>query len=136
MPLKNDLTSQRKKEHIDLCLNSRVQFKQKSNGFDQYDFIHHAATEVDPAKISFESRFFKKKINYPFLISCMTGGTSEAEKINERLAIVAADLNIILGVGSQRQALENKQFHKSYQIIRKRAPHIPILGNIGAAQLV
>lgn len=136
MPLKNELTSQRKKEHIDLCLTSDVQFKQKTNGFEQYDFIHYAATEVDLNKISFETRFFKKRINYPFLISCMTGGTAEAENINERLAEVASGLNIILGVGSQRQALENKEFHKSYRIIRKRASGIPILGNIGAAQVV
>jgi isopentenyl-diphosphate delta-isomerase len=66
----------------------------------------------------------------------MTGGTSEAENINSRLAEVANHLNIILGVGSQRQALENKNYHKSYRVIRDKAPKIPILGNIGAAQLV
>jgi isopentenyl-diphosphate delta-isomerase len=40
-----------------------------------------------------------------------------------------------LGVGSQRQALENKEYHKSYKIIRQNAPKIPILGNIGASQI-
>jgi len=66
----------------------------------------------------------------------MTGGTSEAEKINERLASIAEEIKIPIGVGSQRQALENKEYHNSYKIIRKTAKNIPVLGNIGAAQLV
>ena len=41
-------------------------FKMKTNGFDHYEFIHDAATEVELDKISFETKFFKKKINYPF----------------------------------------------------------------------
>ena len=40
-------TSRRKKEHIELCLTDDVAFKSKTNGFDKYDFIHNAITEVD-----------------------------------------------------------------------------------------
>jgi isopentenyl-diphosphate Delta-isomerase len=126
---------QRKKEHLELSMTDKVSFKDKTSGFDRYEFEHYAITEVDIKKISFKTKFFKKEINYPFLISCMTGGTSEAERINERLAIAANNLNIPLGVGSQRQALENKLYHGSYKTIRKNAPKIPILGNIGAAQI-
>ncbi|MHB1686017.1 MAG: type 2 isopentenyl-diphosphate Delta-isomerase [Ignavibacteriaceae bacterium] len=129
-------TSQRKKEHLQLCLTGEVSFKEKRNGFDNYDFKHYAITEVDIRKISFKTIFFEKKINYPFLISCMTGGTEESENINAKLAIAANELNIPLGIGSQRQALESNSYHKSYKIIRKNAPRIPILGNIGASQLV
>ncbi|MCX6150272.1 MAG: type 2 isopentenyl-diphosphate Delta-isomerase [Ignavibacteriales bacterium] len=127
--------SLRKKEHIELSLTDKVAFKEKSNGFDKYDFEHYAITEVDIKKIDFGTKFFHKKIKLPFLISCMTGGTPEAENINEKLAIAANSLQILLGVGSQRQALENKLYHKSYKVIRKHAPNIPILGNIGAAQV-
>ncbi len=57
-------TSQRKKEHIQLCLTDDVAFKSKSNGFDKYDFIHYAITEVDISKISFQTKFLSHKINY------------------------------------------------------------------------
>ncbi|MEJ2616603.1 MAG: alpha-hydroxy-acid oxidizing protein [Ignavibacteriaceae bacterium] len=130
-----DLTSQRKKEHIELCLTDEVAFKEKTTGFEKYDFEHYAITEVDITKIDFHAKFFTKKINYPFLISCMTGGTSKAEDINAQLSIAANQLNIPLGVGSQKQALENTNYHKSYKIIRQNAPDIPILGNIGASQI-
>lgn len=129
-------TSKRKKEHIELCLTDEVSFKSKSNGFEKYDFEHYAITEVEISKISFRTFFLNKEIDYPFLISCMTGGTSEAENINAQLSIAANKLNIPLGVGSQRQALENKSYHNTYKIIRRNAPSIPILGNIGASQIV
>lgn len=131
-----DQTAKRKREHLELCLTDDVQFKSKTNGFEKYDFIHCAITEVEIDKINFETKLFNKKISYPFLISCMTGGTGEAEKINERLAIAAEELNIAIGVGSQRQALENQKYINSYKAIRRNAPTAPILGNIGAAQVV
>jgi len=131
-----DSTSKRKKEHLELSLTADVSFKTKTNGFDNYEFIHDATTEVELDKISFETKFFRKKINYPFIISCMTGGTEEAENINAQLAIVAEELKIPIGVGSQRQALENENFRNTYDIIRKNAKSVPILGNLGAAELV
>jgi isopentenyl-diphosphate delta-isomerase len=65
----------------------------------------------------------------------MTGGIGASESINAKLSVAANEMNIALGVGSQRQALENKSFHNTYKIIRQNAPGIPILGNIGAAQI-
>ncbi len=131
----DSITSKRKKEHLELCLTNDVAFKTKTNGFEKYDFIHNAITEVDITRINFETKFLKKKISYPFLISCMTGGVEAAESINARLSVAANELNIALGVGSQRQALENKSFHQTYKVIRQNAPNIPILGNIGSPQV-
>jgi len=136
MSVNSNTLSQRKKEHIELCLTDKVAFKEKTAGFEKYEFKHYAITEVDEDKINFTTDFYGKKISYPFLISCMTGGAMEAENINAQLADAANNLNIAIGVGSQRQAIENKEFNKSYKIIRKKAPKIPVLGNIGAAQIV
>ncbi|MFC2094540.1 type 2 isopentenyl-diphosphate Delta-isomerase [Bacteroidota bacterium] len=129
-------TAKRKKEHLELCLTDDVSFKGKSTGFENYDFNHYAITEVDITQIDFRSKFLGKKINLPFLISCMTGGTSKAENINAQLALAAEELKIPIGVGSQRQALEDKNFLESFKTVRKNAPSVPVLGNIGAAQVV
>lgn len=135
--MRNDrsATSKRKKEHLELCITDDVAFKNKSTGFENYEFLHYAITEVDISSINLETNFLKKKISFPFLISCMTGGIDAAESINARLSVAANELNIALGVGSQRQALENKSFHHTYKVIRKNAPAIPILGNIGGPQI-
>jgi isopentenyl-diphosphate delta-isomerase len=132
--MKNNII-QRKKDHINLCLNEDVAFKQKTNGFENYDFEHYAITEVELDRIDLSTSFFSKKISYPFLISCMTGGTSEAKKLNEKLAIAANQLNIPIGVGSQRQALESKTYHNTYKVVRKNAANVPVLGNLGAAEI-
>jgi len=132
----HNFTSQRKKEHIDICLTDNALFREKTNGFENYDFLHYAITEVDIAEIAFETSFLNRKVSFPFLISCMTGGTTESEDINSQLAEAASELNIPLGVGSQRQAFENQDYHSTYRVIRQKAPGIPVLGNIGAAQLV
>jgi isopentenyl-diphosphate delta-isomerase len=129
-------TSSRKKEHLELCLTNEVSFHSKSSGFELYDFKHYAATEINVKEINFSAKLFKKKIDYPFLISCMTGGTSEADNINAQLSIVAKELNIPIGVGSQRQALEDENYNNSFKIVRENAPSIPVLSNIGAAQVV
>ena len=127
---------QRKKDHIRLCLTDEVKCETKTNGLEKYDFEHFAITEVEFDKIDLSAKFLGKNINYPFLISCMTGGTKEAERINEKLAVAAKELNIPIGIGSQRQALEDKKYHSTYRVVRKNAGSIPVLGNIGAAQVV
>lgn len=129
-------TSTRKKEHLNLCINEDVGFKTKTNGFEYYDFMHYAITEVDIQKIDFSTKLFEKKINYPFLISCMTGGTNKAEHINAQLALAAEEIRIPIGVGSQRQVMEDKNYKESYKVIRSNAPSVPVFGNIGAAEVV
>jgi isopentenyl-diphosphate delta-isomerase len=65
----------------------------------------------------------------------MTGGTEDAKSINMGLAEAAKALNIPVGVGSQRQALENDDYIESYRIFKTAAQNIPVLSNIGAAQV-
>lgn len=136
MPDDRENISLRKKEHLELCLTDKVKFQEKTPGFEKYDFEHYAITEVELSEISLSVKFFNKKISYPFLISSMTGGAENAEAINSSLASAAKRLNIPFAVGSQRPILENAEYINSYKVIRKQAPDIPVLGNLGAAQIV
>ncbi len=126
----------RKKEHLELCATDAVAFKTKSAGFDRYDFIHSATTEVDIQEISFAAKFLKKPTDYPFIISCMTGGTDHADNINLQLAETAKSLNIPLGIGSMRFALATTQFDNVFKSIRSASGNVPLLANIGAAQII
>ena len=136
MTEENENISQRKKDHIELCLTDSVAFKKKTNGLELYEFEHFAITEIKIDEIDLSTKFFGEKINFPFMISCMTGGTKEAANINAQLAEAAAALNIPVGVGSQKQALENDTYHSTYKIIREKAASVPVLGNLGAAQII
>lgn len=133
--MKNAKTSSRKRDHVELTVKKNVSFRSKSAGFEQFEFVHNALPEINFSEINTGTTFLSKKISFPFLISCMTGGYKEATTINRQLAEVCEEFCIPMGVGSQRQALENPQFHESFRIARKAAPTIPLIGNIGAAEI-
>ncbi len=126
----------RKEEHIALCSSDAVAFKGVTSGFEHYSFIHHAITEVDIDEIDLKSDFFGTTIDYPFFISCMTGGTEDTVNINLKLASAARELNIPLGLGSQRYALGTTKFNDHFKRIRDAAGSVPLIGNIGAAQMI
>jgi len=126
-------TVQRKAEHIRICLESDVQFQQGS-GFDRYQFIHSCLPELDYQNIDLTTKLLGKQLGAPILMSSMTGGTTKAKEINYRLAEVAQEYKLAMGVGSQRVAIEQPQVADTFQV-RQIAPDILLLANLGAVQL-
>lgn len=125
----------RKLEHLILCSTDKVAFKQKTTGFELFDFVHCAVPPIDIDEINLNADFFGFNSNYPFFISCMTGGTNDLTNINLQLAEAASELNIPLGLGSQRYALGSEEFYSHFEKIKETACDVPIIGNIGAAQI-
>jgi isopentenyl-diphosphate delta-isomerase len=124
----------RKSDHIKINLEQDVR-SGLTNGLDRYHFIHEALPEMDLNKVETSITLFGKKLAAPILISSMTGGTEQAGMINQRLAEAAQELNIAMGVGSQRIAIEDSRQIPTYSITRKVAPHILLFANLGAIQL-
>jgi isopentenyl-diphosphate Delta-isomerase len=133
-PLPTMSTVQRKAEHIRICLESDVQFQTQSSGFDRYRFSHSCLPELDYQDIDLTTKLLGKQLGAPILISSMTGGTQQAKEINYRLAEVAQAYGLAMGVGSQRVAIEQPDVADTFQV-RKVAPDILLLANIGAVQL-
>jgi isopentenyl-diphosphate delta-isomerase len=127
-----DSRRDRKAEHIELALESRMQMTR--NFFDDLQFEHRALPEVDLDAIDLSVDFLGRRLEAPLLISCMTGGTDEATRINRNLARGAQESGIAVGVGSQRKALEDASTEESFRI-RPFAPGVPVLANLGAVQL-
>jgi len=125
--------SQRKSDHININLEKDVK-SSLTTGLERFQFIHEALPELDLDKVDTSLSLFKKKLFAPILISSMTGGTKEAEKINMYLAEAAQETGVAMGVGSQRAALENNEQVTSFQV-RKVAPDILLFANLGAVQL-
>jgi len=129
-------TPKRKAEHLKIISNSNVNFDQKTTGFENYQFIHNSLPEINFDDIDISEEFLGYKLSFPFLINSMTGGEKNGEELNRVLSKIANDEEIAFALGSIRPCLENSKTIKSYAITRQIAPDTPILGNIGAAQLL
>jgi isopentenyl-diphosphate Delta-isomerase len=127
-------TVQRKAEHIQICLESDVQFKTQGSGFDRYQFTHSCLPELNYPEIDLTTKFLGKQLGAPILMSSMTGGTPQAKEINHRLAEVAQEYKLAMGVGSQRVAIEKPDVADTFQV-RQIAPDILLFANLGAVQL-
>jgi isopentenyl-diphosphate delta-isomerase len=127
-------TQQRKKEHLELCLDTESVSSPSSTGLEAYRFIHNALPELDIDEIDISTTFLDKRLSAPVLISSMTGGFDLARKVNRNLAAAAQMLGLAMGVGSQRVAIEEPSATTSFQV-RDIAPDILLLGNLGAVQL-
>jgi isopentenyl-diphosphate delta-isomerase len=126
-------TSSRKSDHIQINLKEDVR-SGLTNGLERYFFPHQALPEIDLGRVDLRQNVFGKKLQAPILISSMTGGTTEAERINQILATAAQESRIAMGLGSQRAALEHPELAATFQV-RNVAPDILLLANLGAIQL-
>ena len=124
-------TSDRKDAHLDLAMSSLAQAG-VTNSMDRLRLTHCAMPECDLDAIDTSTQFLGYDLSSPLFIGAMTGGTKRADRINATLAETAQSCSVALAVGSQRAGLENGL---SLGHLRKLAPDIPIIGNLGATQL-
>lgn len=124
----------RKADHLRVCLEEDVQFRDVTSGFECYRFTHCCLPELDRSDINIQTTFLGKNLGAPLLISSMTGGTELARLVNTRLATVAQRYRLAMGIGSQRIALEMPHLASTFAV-RHLAPDILLFANLGAVQL-
>ena len=129
------MISDRKLEHLLICENYDVEFKDKTTGFEDIELVHNVLPEVDKNEIDLSTSVFGKKLDSPLFITAITGGHPAAKEVNKQLAIAAENNGIALGVGSQRAACEHPELADTYSVVRENAPDCLLVGNIGAPQL-
>ena len=128
------VTSTRKADHLRINLEEDVAAKGVGPGFDAYRFMHCALPEINLSDVCTATEVLGWRLASPLFISCMTGGTESAHRINCELALAAEQLGIAIGLGSARVLLERPEVLPSFAI-RELAPSVPLLANLGAIQL-
>ena len=127
--------SRRKDDHLDIVLDRRTAPATVAAGWEYIRFEHCALPELDLTQIDLRASLLGKTMRAPLLISSMTGGMSRAEAINRHLSEAAQALGIAMCVGSQRVSLQSRNSQGLTRALRRLAPDIPLLANIGAPQL-
>ncbi|PWJ87464.1 isopentenyl-diphosphate delta-isomerase [Mesorhizobium loti] len=131
----DNIPGRRKDDHLDIVLDRRTAPATVAAGWEYIRFEHCALPELDLTQIDLRASLLGKTMRAPLLISSMTGGVPRAEAINRHLSEAAQALGIAMCVGSQRVSLQSRNSQGLTRALRRMAPDIPLLANIGAAQL-
>lgn len=123
----------RKKAHIDLCLDPNSQGMGEL--FSDIILPYRALPELNLSDVETSTTLLNKQLSQPLIIGSMTGGTTHAATINKNLAIAANECGVAMGVGSQRIGLRNKEARSTFELVRKLAPKAVLFANMGAVQL-
>lgn len=122
----------RKADHINIALEQDICPKYRY--WEDVKLIHEALPEVDYDEIDTSADVLGKKLDFPFIVTAITGGFEGAKRINENIAKACAEMGVGMGVGSERAAIEGID-KESYRIINDYDVPL-VIGNVGAPQLV
>lgn len=122
----------RKADHINVCINERI-----APGhcyWDDVRLVHNALPEIGMDDIDTTCWLFGKKLEFPLIVTAITGGFPGAAKINANIAEACADLGIGMGIGSERAGITGT-CPESYEVVKEFDVPL-VIGNVGAPQLV
>ena len=116
----------RKDDHIKYALEHESDY----NSFDDVELIHSSIPKYNLNEIDLSTHFASHDFEFPFFINAITGGSENAKKINQKLAKVANECNLLFVTGSYSAALKNSD-DDSFKIVKKENPDLQLATNIG-----
>lgn len=122
----------RKADHINICMNERT-----APGhcyWDDVRLVHNALPEIGMDDIDTSCTLFGRRLEFPLIVTAITGGFPGAERINANIAEACAELGIGMGVGSERAGVTGV-CPESYSVVKDYDVPL-VIGNVGAPQLV
>ncbi len=123
----------RKLSHFELCAQSEVEFRNKTTWFEHVELVHQPLTGTRFEDIDLSVEVLGKRLEFPLIITGMTGGAEEVGRFNRDIASLADRLGIGFGVGSQRVLLRYPELLHTFDV-RPVAPGVLLFGNLGIAQ--
>ncbi len=119
----------RKLDHLNLALKSQTLPGSSDKRFLYEPLCGHSMVEIKPFDLA------GKTMKFPIWISSMTGGTAEAEHINNNLARVCAEFGLGMGLGSCRIYMDKKGFEKQFELRKIVGYELPLWANLGIGQI-
>jgi isopentenyl-diphosphate delta-isomerase len=123
----------RKVDHLRLSLREDVQAG--LGVMDSVRLQHEALPDLNFSEIDLSVSGLMPMAT-PFLLSSMTAGHAGSLDLNVMFARASARRGWLMGVGSQRKELFDSAASEEWQRVRRSAPNVKLLGNIGISQLI
>jgi len=128
--LSNSITSDRKKDHIELAFESKI-LEQDNRFYYEPVLQGHPTPEDKYEGIKIANKITKS----PLWVSSMTGGTKMAGHINHNLARACKEFGMGMGLGSCRILLEEDTYFKDFDLRDTIGDDLPFYANLGVAQV-
>lgn len=125
----------RKDEHM--ALAKHFYSDTLTNDFDGVNLLHNSLPELSVAEVDLTTTLFGHLLAAPIYINAMTGGSSRSRIVNQKLAQIAAALNIPMAVGSESIALKQDSdaaVRESFTVIREQNPDGLVFANLSAGK--
>ncbi|MGA2448057.1 MAG: type 2 isopentenyl-diphosphate Delta-isomerase [Polyangiaceae bacterium] len=123
----------RKEDHLALCADGAVGFRQTTTLLECVHLIHDALPDMALGDVDTTLSLLGKPLRAPLLIASMTGGTEKAAGVNRDLARIAEERGYGFGLGSQRTMHARPETTPTFRV-RSVAPTALVLGNVGVTQ--
>ncbi|KRL98009.1 type 2 isopentenyl-diphosphate Delta-isomerase [Liquorilactobacillus satsumensis] len=120
----------RKDEHVFIAEKQYCQVA--ANGLEQVRLLPNNLPEISAAEIDLSTQLAGLKVETPFFINAMSGGSKQTARINQKLAAAAAQTGLAMATGSQSIALNSPAAAASFQTVRQELPQGIVIGNLGA----
>src|SRR3989339_604877 len=135
--MKSKKVIKRKEDHLDLAKKAQL-FADLADGRFDYEPLFSVHPSLQQCKTDLSVNFLGKQLMAPLWISSMTGGGKKSGQINGRLAEVASEFGLGMGLGSCRQLLEKNCAKKVWNDFDFRpiiGAKLPFFANLGIAQI-
>lgn len=99
------------------------------------DLPYTALPELNYSSVQTTTRWLNYTLALPLIVTGMTGGYPDAERINGQLAEACVEAGVALGLGSMRSVLDDQQYASTFSVVKGAAGTIPIIANLGAVQV-
>ncbi len=124
----------KKNDHVELA--QVFHEREKQSDFDSIKYLHHSFPQMGVDDVDIKTSMAGLDMEVPFFINAMTGGSDMTKKVNEKLALVARECDLLMASGSLSVAMKDPDLMDSFKIIRKTNPNGKILANLGAEHSV
>jgi len=124
---------ERKSDHLTICAKEDVGFRGVSTLLECVRLVHNALPDCKVSDIDASVVVLGKRLRAPIVIAAMTGGTPQAQRVNQELAGIAEERGLGFGLGSQR-AMHIRPDSDATYAVRSQAPTTLVLGNVGVVQ--
>ncbi len=105
-------------------------------GWDDVHLVPSSLPERSLADVNLSTTLLGHRLAAPIVVVPMTGGRPDATELNTVLGEAAERLGLAVGVRQPTCRARSPDCGQRWPAVRRRAPHVPVLANIGACQLV